>query len=101
MGHITAAQHDIQPDLKVTYILASDPGTKHVGAIQEIHQSAEVHGEEGSTVLIKVKIDKNDLPPVRPGTTVTAKVYCGRRAIGYVWFHDVLAFIQSRILFRI
>ena len=66
----------------------------------EVAHSAEVHGEEGSTVLIKVAINKDELPePLLPGATVTAKVYCGRRAIGYVWFHDLIAFIQSQILF--
>ena len=65
-------------------------------------QSAEVHGEEGSTVLIKVEINGQDVPEAarKPGATVTAKVYCGRRSLGYVWFHDLLAFVQSRILFR-
>ena len=32
--------------------------------------------------------------------TVTAKVYCGRRPLGYVLLHDVIEFIQSRVLFR-
>jgi hypothetical protein len=31
---------------------------------------------------------------------VNAKVYCGQRSIGYTWFHDLLAFIESKILFR-
>ena len=33
--------------------------------------------------------------------TVTAPIACGKRPLGYVWFHDVLAFIQSQILFRL
>ena len=65
-------------------------------------QSAEVHGEEGNTVLIKVAINKADVTDdLRPGATVTAKIHCGRRSLGYVWFHDLMAFIQSRILFRL
>jgi hypothetical protein len=87
-------------DIPVTYILASEPGTRRKATVSQIHLSSEVHGDEGSAVLIKADID-DDLPPsVRPGTTVTAKVYCGRRSIGYVWFHDLVAFIQSRVLFR-
>ena len=70
------------------------------GEITEIHRSAEVRGDEGNTVLIKVAIDKTELPQLRPGATVTAKVYCGRRSLGYVLLHDVIAFVQSRILFR-
>ena len=51
-------------------------------------------------MLIKVAIDKSELPDLRPGAGVTAKVYCGRRPLGYVLLQDVIAFIQSRILFR-
>jgi multidrug efflux pump subunit AcrA (membrane-fusion protein) len=100
MGHITRAQQQFGDKLDVRYQLATDPGQDFYGDIQETHYSAEVHGEEGNTVTIKVAIDKTELPHLRPGGTVTGKVYCGRRSIGYVWFHDVFEFIQSRIVFR-
>ena len=93
-------QEEWNDRLEVSYILATEPGTTHYGTVKEIHRSAEVHGDEGNTVLIKVAIDKSELPDLRPGATVTAKVYCGRRPLGYVLLHDVIAFIQSRILFR-
>ena len=107
MGHITKAREELQrtkptEDLPVSYILATEPGTTRTGTVKEVHLSAEAHAEEGSTVLIKVDIPKADLPPeVRPGTQVTGKVFCGYRAIGYVWFHDVIAFIESRVLFKL
>jgi len=101
MGYIARAQNEMGPNLRVTYLVASDPGSKHVGTVREVQLSSEVRDESGSTVLIKVDIDKNDLGELllRPGTTVTAKVYCGRRSVGYVIFHDVLAFLQSRVFF--
>jgi hypothetical protein len=37
----------------------------------------------------------------RPGATVVARIHCGRRALGYVWLHEVWEFIQSRVLFRL
>ena len=37
----------------------------------------------------------------RPGASVTAKVHCGRRSIGYVWLHDLFEWFQSRVLFHI
>jgi multidrug efflux pump subunit AcrA (membrane-fusion protein) len=93
---------DEPPDdrLEVSYILATEPGKTRYGKVTEIHRSAEIRGDEGNTVLIKVAIDKSDVPDPRPGATVTAQVYCGRRSLGYVLLHDVVAFIQSRILFR-
>jgi hypothetical protein len=37
---------------------------------------------------------------LKVGADVKAKIHCGRAAIGYVWFHELWEFIQSRILFR-
>lgn len=93
---------EIEDRLKVSYILATDPATTHYGYVEDMHQTAEVRGEEGNTVLIKVAIKKEDLRPehIRPGASVTAKVECGRRAVGYCWFHDLLAWFR-RTWFRL
>ena len=61
-------------------------------------------GEEGNTVLIKVEIadsvDREMFPDLRPRHgEVTAKVYCGKRSIGYVLLYKAFAFVQSRIIF--
>ena len=101
MGFINDARAEQGPDLKVEYITATNPGATHLGTIKRIHRSAEVRGEAGNTVLIQVAIDKNDVPDRLPGSDVTAQVYCGRASIGYVWFHDLVSFVQSKILFRI
>ena len=38
---------------------------------------------------------------LKVGADVKVKVHCGRAAVGYVWFHELWEFIQSRILFRL
>jgi hypothetical protein len=89
--------------MEITYILATDPGTERIGYVTEIRRSADVRGDEGNTVLIKVEIDQQDLADagnLRPGSTVTAKAYCGRRSLGYVLLYDVIAWVRSRIIFR-
>ena len=67
--------------------------------------SAEVRGEEGNTVLVRVAFDQQELREAiadpKIGATATAKIHCGKRAIGYVWFHDLVDFIRAKILFRI
>jgi hypothetical protein len=95
----------IEGDENVTFILATDAGKKLQGRIMEIHKSAEVRGDEGNTVLIKVAIDKSQFRELRsgvvtPGAAVTAKVHCGRSSLGYAWLHEVISFIQSKIIFR-
>lgn len=101
MGHLSWQMNRDERPLTVSYILATDPGVTRQGTIKEVHESAEVRGEDGNTVLVKVQIDKSGLSASRPGAEVTAKVNCGRRSIGYVWFHDLIAFVQSKILFRL
>jgi len=106
LGHVNRAAAEARKagrDLEVDYILATDPGTRHHGGVKEIHEQAEVRGEEGNTVLVRVTIDpeRHEKEELGAGASVTARIACGKRPLGYVWFHDVLAFIQTQILFRL
>jgi multidrug efflux pump subunit AcrA (membrane-fusion protein) len=109
MGYITRAQGELKrspdykegDDLHVTYILQNDPANRHEGSIRDVHLSAEVRGEEGNTIMVDVAIDKGDLKQLNQGAGVTARVDCGRRALGFVWFHDLFEFFQSRVLFKL
>ncbi len=90
-------QPDIDDRLEVPFILYGEPGTTHYGRIREMEYSAEPRADEGVTVLIKVDFDKDELGKelLQQGTSVTGKVGCGRRALGYVLFHDLGAWIQK------
>jgi hypothetical protein len=101
MGHVAQAMKDLGKDLKVTYILKTNPGQKLVGHVTEVHKITNPHPEEGNTVLVRVAVDEKDFPDRQTGTGLTAKIYCGRASLGYVFFHDVIAFVQSKILFRL
>lgn len=100
VGHILRAQNQRGGGLAVDYILTSEPGRRLSGTLVEIHDRAEVRGAEGSTVLMKVAINKDDIVHLKPGAQVVARVDCGRRSIGYVWFHEVIEFVQNKILFN-
>jgi hypothetical protein len=106
LGHVNRAYAEARSagrELDVDYILATDPGTRHRGTVREIHEQAEVRGDQGNTVLVRVTIDpdRHEQEALGAGASVTARIACGRRPLGYVWFHDVLAFIRTQILFRL
>jgi hypothetical protein len=106
LGHVNRAATEARRanrDLTVDYILATDPGTRHRGSVKEIHEQAEVRGEQGNTVLVRVTIDpeRHEKEELGAGASVTARIGCGTRPLGYVWFHDVLSFIQTQVLFRL
>ncbi len=82
----------------MTYILATDPGTERSGLVEKVEHEARVHDEDGNAVRIQVSIDVDDarypiLDP-RPGSTVISHVRCGRRSLGYTWFHEAGEAIQ-------
>ena len=106
LGHVNRAAAEARQagrELQVDYILATDPGTRHHGTVKEIHEQAEVRGEQGNTVLVRVTIDpeRHEKEELGAGASVTARIACGKRPLGYVWFHDLLSFIQTQVLFRL
>jgi multidrug efflux pump subunit AcrA (membrane-fusion protein) len=105
MGHIAEAAARTKEPLPVTFFLATNPSKEFHGTVDEVELSAEVRGEEGNTVLVRVAFDQQDfrnaVTDPKIGASATAKIHCGERAIGYVWFHDLVDFIRAKILFRI
>ena len=104
MGHVDAARQELkaqdpQSDLPVTYILATDPDRPRSGRVKHVEEIAQVHQDEGNTVRIRVAIDKSDIQDPRPGASVTARVLCGRRPIGYAWFHEAFEWLQANVFF--
>jgi hypothetical protein len=109
IGHVLDAQRKADAAgerLNVSYILATEPGTTLRGKVREIHRIAEVRGDEGNTVLIKVDLDPTEMSQLRdqqrlrPGAGVTAKIDCGSACLGYVLLHDLFDFIQAKVFFK-
>lgn len=101
MGAIIAAQRDQdREDLEVTYILASAPDKQLTGRIKEIHKTAEVRGEHGNVVLIRVALDDTKDIQKNIGASVTGKVRCGKKPIGYVLFSQIIEWLQRNVVFK-
>ena len=88
----------------VEYVLAMNPEHVFEGRVLEIGQSTQVEGEDGTIVPVLVKIDQTELERVlagdlRPGTTVTGDIHCGRASLGYAWFHEAIQWVQYNLLF--
>jgi multidrug efflux pump subunit AcrA (membrane-fusion protein) len=105
MGHIAEAAAASSEPLKVEFILASHPKQEFTGYVTEIGSTAEVRGDQGNTVKIRVAFDDQqrlrELFAGNPklGAEAIAKVHCGKASIGYVYLHDLIDFIR-KILFR-
>jgi multidrug resistance efflux pump len=87
----------IDDRLPASFMLYSDPASTYYGHVRDIDKNAEPRPEEGVTVLIRVAFDKGELQEehLQQGTSLTAKVACGRRSLGYVLFHDLAAWVRK------
>ncbi len=105
MGYISEAWKESGGKLPVEFILATHPANKLTGQVVDIEPSAEVRGDEGNTVLVRVGFDQKMLRDTfsepKIGAGVTAKIHCGRRSFAFVWLHDLVDFVRAKILFRL
>ena len=98
-GHVLRAWREFGEDLKVSFKLATDASTTYVEKIDRVAMSTEMDESQQPTVKVTAIIDNSRFPQLRPGASVTARIYCGRRSVGYVWLHELFEAIQLRLLF--
>lgn len=105
IGHIRKALAE-SPDgrLAVDILISSFPDAKSfrgwltadgLGGMVEMHENEPM-------LLARVQLDditREMLDRMPVGADVTAKVRCGNRAIGYVWFHELWEFFYEKVLF--
>ena len=99
VGHVLSAQDDLAEDVVVTYQLATEPGVIRYGKIEQIGMTTEFDANDEPVVRVIVSLDDDEIAERRPGASVRAKLHCGRRSLGYVWFHDLFDYVNSWILF--
>jgi multidrug efflux pump subunit AcrA (membrane-fusion protein) len=88
------------PDpLKVTFVLSSYAGQTFEGRLTEIDRVTTARDDEGNSVRIRAAIDRNQLPELRSDATVVARIHCGEQPLGYVWFHDLIDTVRTKVLF--
>ncbi|REK12566.1 MAG: HlyD family efflux transporter periplasmic adaptor subunit [Planctomycetota bacterium] len=94
-GHVLAARDGLKPDLDVAFALSSDPAKKYQGRIAKVAPSTEMDESGEPFVLVTVEFDRDQVPALRPGATALARIHCGRRAVGYVWLHELFEYVHS------
>lgn len=103
-GYITSAiANNNGKPLKVEFILGSDANSSFEGELISVAQRAEMSdaGVPEFRAIVNADFEeaKEILEGLRPGTGVTAKVICGRRPMGFVWFYQVIDFLRTRVFF--
>ncbi len=87
--------------LEVDFIQSTNPSRDHKGKLfpKDVHYRAELDPTDGAVVKLRVKPDTLEGLSQKPGSRVIADVVCGRRSAAYVWFHEVVEWVQANVLF--
>jgi hypothetical protein len=102
MKHLDAAFANATEDfLPCEFILKTDPEKKHTGKLMRsaVHQRAEVSGDEGATVKLRVIPDTMEGIGRRAGSEVICDVKCGKASFAWVWLYQPIEFLRSYVFF--
>jgi hypothetical protein len=97
-GHVVNARQLLGPNLHVSFALAGNPGERLAGRLREFGTATEVDDAGLAYVSATVALEPMENVPFRPGATVVARIHCGRRPAGYVWFRALLEAVQGWLL---
>ena len=94
-GHLLEANRRGLKDLKVTFTIRDEPGVAYQATVTQISGSVQEAADGNPYVTVTAAVENADIRKLRPGATVTAGIHCGRRAVGYVWFHELIDTIRD------
>jgi hypothetical protein len=83
--------------LPVEFIPATAAESTFSGTLDLIATRSAVSNEQTNIFPVHVSTDARQIPNLRIGAEVRAKIDCGQRSLGYVLFGDVIEFIRLRL----
>ena len=97
--HVLAAQAQLNDELSVRFLFRMAPNTTYSAKLATLNMATDLDQDGELSTLATVPVNHSDIPNLRPGSSVIARIHCGRRSIGYVWLREFFEFLQTRVLF--
>jgi multidrug resistance efflux pump len=96
-GHVVAALAQSEQGLNVEFLLASQPERTFTATLNDIADAVYWQQDETVSAPARAMVDSDRIGSQRAGTSVSARIECGWRSLGYVWFHSVYEAIVRRL----
>lgn len=90
--HVTLAQNQQEESLSLTYALETSPEVERASSIDEISNTTDLDSFGRLSTLAVSQITKEEIPDVRYGAGVIAKIHCGKRPLGFLMTRRVTEF---------
>jgi multidrug efflux pump subunit AcrA (membrane-fusion protein) len=95
-GHVLKSLESQANDVTVSFVVATNPEQRYEGRIIRTAETTHLDENGESAVRVEVDVDESKIPQLRHGAAIIAKIDCGRRSLGYVWFHELIEELERR-----
>jgi len=99
VGHVLAAWDAADGQLPVSFLVMGQPQIRYRGRLHEVGSSSEVDDSGHTVVNAYAAVEGTTPAGARPGAVLMARIHCGTRPIGFVWFRSLLEAVQRDLLF--
>ena len=90
IGYLGVQEAATGKPLTVSMQLATDRSRQISGVLRALAVRTDVNKDQRAVVKAIVDFDASGVHELRPGATLFVRIHCGRRPLGYVWFHDLI-----------
>jgi multidrug efflux pump subunit AcrA (membrane-fusion protein) len=97
LGHLLQRVHSKEEPVQVSFALVSHPGQEYSGTLVQVDEKLDVYSDDGNCAKAIVRFENGQVPAelLKAGTRINAKLNCGTRSIGFVWFHEFFETIET------
>ncbi len=103
LGTVLQAAKTSAVSLPVRFRLAGNSRRTYSGHVEQIQATAVLLDTDltgpAPPIGVRICVDQEALPYGRPGMAAEVRIGCGRRAMGYVWLHDVWETVYRWLVF--
>ncbi len=96
---VDAIEKNDGEDLDVEFRIATNPNLLVKGKLVRLADRTDLGQSGVPEFRAIVDADISEIQDLRPGAGLTAKIHCGRRPLGFVWFYQVIDFLRTRVFF--
>lgn len=98
LKHWQKTRRSKSESMEVSFVLASNPSEVFRGTVSEVSPNSNVDDLENENVVrVRIELTKEEvekIKTVKPGTTVTGHIHCGRASIGYCKLYEFFDWTQ-------
>lgn len=94
--YVLTALQEQQSELAISYALETSPEVTRQATLTSLGEATDVDRRGDLSTLAIARPLETDFSDERPGAGVVARIHCGQRAAGFVWFRRIIEFVQRQ-----